>query len=337
MNVPPPDRSFVRVGKATTASRESVPGAPGLSPVRDDVEPPAVHPAYQRIVDALRARDYVADIDIAASVFLAEQLGKPILIEGEAGVGKTEIARVLARLWDTELIRLQCYEGLDSNAALYEWNYQKQIVAIRLNELKGRVDLSIDDLYSHEYLLQRPVLKALMAERRAVLLLDEIDRADEEFEALLLETLAESQMTIPELGTVRAKQPPFIVLTSNRTRELTDALRRRCLYLWIPYPSFQKELEVIRLKVPEVDEALATQVTSFVQALRHEKLNKVPGLAEAIDWARALRSTGVRVLARAEVETTIGVLLKDHQDIRRFKQELVRPLMEKAGHGQAVR
>ena len=295
-----------------------------------------MHSAYQQIVEALRGHGYIADTDIAATVFLAEQLNKPILIEGEAGVGKTEIARVLAKLRDTELIRLQCYEGLDANAALYEWNYQKQIVAIRLNELKGRTDLSIDDLYSHEYLLHRPVLKALMSKKRAVLLLDEIDRADEEFEALLLETLAEFQMTIPELGTVKSEHPPFIILTSNRTRELTDALRRRCLYLWIAYPRFQKELEVIRLKVPEVNEALAIQITSFVQALRHEKLNKVPGLAEAVDWAAALQCTGVRVLARADVETTIGVLLKDHQDIRAFKKDMVQPLMEKAGNGQAV-
>ena len=208
---------------------------------------------YAEIIESLRQMDYVADTEIATSLFLAEELGKPLLIEGEAGVGKTEVARVLARLRNTELIRLQCYEGLDFNAALYEWNYQRQIVSIRLNEHTEERKLGIDDLYSREYLLHRPILKALLADRRTVLLLDEIDRADEEFEALLLETLAEYQLSIPELGTIRATHPPYVILTSNRTRELTDALRRRCLYLWIPYPSFQKELEVIRLQVPELE------------------------------------------------------------------------------------
>jgi MoxR-like ATPase len=293
-----------------------------------------LHAIYNDIIAALRRCDYVADADIAASLFLAEQLNKPILIEGEAGVGKTEIARVLAKLKDTELIRLQCYEGLDFNAALYEWNYQKQIVSIRLHELKSNTDLSIGDLYSEEYLLHRPILKALMAPKRVVLLLDEIDRSDEEFEALLLETLAENQLTIPEFGTIKARHPPYVVLTSNRTRELTDALRRRCLYLWINYPTFQKELEVIQIKVPEIGAALATQATAFVQALRREKLNKVPGLSEAIDWARALKSTGVSVVEKAALETTIGCLLKDRQDINAFKETMVEPLLEKLGDGR---
>jgi MoxR-like ATPase len=295
-----------------------------------------LHAIYDDIIAALRRCDYVADADIAASLFLAEQLNKPILIEGEAGVGKTEIARVLAKLKDTELIRLQCYEGLDFNAALYEWNYQKQIVSIRLHELKSKADLSIGDLYSEEYLLHRPILKALMAPKRVVLLLDEIDRSDEEFEALLLETLAENQLTIPEFGTIKARHPPYVVLTSNRTRELTDALRRRCLYLWINYPTFQKELEVIQIKVPEIGAALATQATSFVQALRREKLNKVPGLSEAIDWAKALKSTGVSVVGKAALETTIGCLLKDRQDINAFKETMVEPLLEKLGDGHGL-
>jgi MoxR-like ATPase len=291
---------------------------------------------YDEVVSRLRSLDYVADTDIAATLFLAERLDKPILIEGEAGVGKTEIARVLARLNDTELIRLQCYEGLDFNAALYEWNYQKQILSIRLTELRDGAPLSVADLYSEEYLLQRPILKALLASKRTVLLLDEIDRADEEFEALLLETLAEYQLTIPEFGTIKARHAPYIILTSNRTRELTDALRRRCLYLWISYPSFQKELEVIRIKVPEIEAALASQATSFVQALRREKLNKVPGLSEAIDWAKALKTTGVRVLERSNVERTIGCLLKDRQDIASFKQGMVAPLLEKIGSGHGL-
>ena len=295
-----------------------------------------MHAIYNDIIAALRRCDYVADADIAASLFLAEQLNKPILIEGEAGVGKTEIARVLAKLKDTELIRLQCYEGLDFNAALYEWNYQKQIVSIRLHELKSNTDLSIGDLYSEEYLLHRPILKALMAPKRVVLLLDEIDRSDEEFEALLLETLAENQLTIPEFGTIKARHPPYVVLTSNRTRELTDALRRRCLYLWINYPTFQKELEVIQIKVPEIGAALATQATAFVQALRREKLNKVPGLSEAIDWAKALKSTGVSVVDKAALETTIGCLLKDRQDINAFRETMVDPLLEKLGDGRGL-
>src|SRR3984885_8318253 len=278
---------------------------------------------YDEVVSRLRSLDYVADTDIAAALFLAERLDKPILIEGEAGVGKTEIARAVARLNDTELIRLQCYEGLDYNAALYEWNYQKQILRLRLTELHEGAQLSVADLYSEEYLLQRPILKALLASKRTVLLLDEIDRADEEFEALLLETLAEYQLTIPEFGTIKARHAPYIILTSNRTRELTDALRRRCLYLWINYPTFQKELEVIQIKVPEIGAALATQATAFVQALRREKLNKVPGLSEAIDWANALKSTGVRVLERATVETTVGCLLKDRQDINAFKDTML--------------
>lgn len=288
---------------------------------------------YEQIVVSLRDSGYVADQEIATALFLGEQLNKPILIEGEAGVGKTEIARVLAKLKDTELIRLQCYEGLDFNAALYEWNYQKQIVSIRLNELKGNRDLSIEDLYSQEFLLPRPILKALTAPRRKVLLLDEIDRADEEFEALLLETLAEYQLSIPEYGTIRAEHPPYVILTSNRTRELTDALRRRCLYLWISYPSFQKELDVLRLRVPEIAPALAEQATAFVQALRREKLNKVPGLAEAIDWARALQGTGVRLLDRTNVAATAGVLLKDRDDIKQLRGSLLETLLEKVSGG----
>ena len=288
-----------------------------------------MNPNYAEIVASLRRHNYVADVDIATSIFLADCLAKPILIEGEAGVGKTEIARVLAKIKETELIRLQCYEGLDFNTALYEWNYQKQIVSIRLSELKNNAELSMSDLYSEEYLQHRPILRALKSSKRAVLLLDEIDRADEEFEALLLETLADYQMTIPELGTITATHPPYVILTSNRTRELTDALRRRCLYLWIGYPSFQKELEVIQIRVPGIRQALASQATSFVQSLRREKLNKVPGLAEAIDWARALQSTGVTVLDREAVETTIGCLLKDRQDIHAFREKLVAPLLEK--------
>jgi MoxR-like ATPase len=284
------------------------------------------------MIASLKNEDYVADTEIATALFLAEQLNKPILIEGEAGVGKTEIARVLAKMKDTELIRLQCYEGLDFNSVLYEWNYQKQILSMRVNELKNNQDISIDDLFSEEYLLYRPILKALMAEKRVVLLLDEVDRADEEFEALLLESLAEYQVTIPEFGTLQSKFPPYIILTSNRTRELTDALRRRCLYLWVNYPGYEKEMEIIQLKVPGLNPALASQITSLVQELRRENLNKVPGVAESIEWARALQTIGIEVLDRESVVSTVGCLLKDRQDITKFKNEMVQPLLAKVGN-----
>jgi MoxR-like ATPase len=288
------------------------------------------------MIAALRRGGYVADDDIATALYLAEQLDKPILIEGEAGVGKTEVARVLAKLKDTELVRLQCYEGLDFNTALYEWNYQKQILSMRVRELRNEHDITLADLYSEEFLSYRPISRALMAERRVVLLLDEIDRADEEFEALLLETLAEYQLTIPEIGSITAKHKPYIVLTSNRTRELTDALRRRCLYLWIDYPDYAKELEVLRLKVPGIGMVLASQAAHFVQALRQEKLNKVPGLAEAVDWTRALLLLGVATLDRSTVAGTLGCLLKDRQDIERCKGVLLDTLLEKASPGAVV-
>jgi MoxR-like ATPase len=281
------------------------------------------------VITSLRNEAYVAGPEIATALFLADQLNKPILLEGEAGVGKTEIARVLARMKDTELIRLQCYEGLDFNSVLYEWNYQKQIISLRVNELNNNHNLTIDDLFSEEYLLHRPISKALTAEKRVVLLLDEVDRADEEFEALLLEALAEFQVTIPEYGTIQSKYPPFIILTSNRTRELSDALRRRCLYLWIDYPSYTKELEILQLKVPEIDNMLASQIISVVQELRKETLNKVPGVAESIDWARALQTMGIQVLDHESMENTLGCLLKDRQDIAKFKNELVKPLLDK--------
>ncbi len=289
--------------------------------------------ACDEIVTALRRLGYVADEDIASALFLADRLQKPLLIEGEAGVGKTEIARVLAKLKGTQLVRMQCYEGLDFSSALYEWNYQKQIVSLRLNELKNNTSLTLKELYSEDYLLPRPVLRALTATQRVVLLLDEIDRADEEFEALLLETLADYQLTIPELGTIEARSVPYVILTSNRTRELTDALRRRCLYLWIGYPSFEKELAVLRINVPELGPALAEKVTAFVQALRREKLNKAPGLSEAVDWAKALQAGGVRILDRPAVEFSIGCLLKDHEDIRLFKSTLATSLLDDVADG----
>jgi MoxR-like ATPase len=291
---------------------------------------------YEATVADLRRHGYVADAEVATALYLADELSKPILIEGEAGVGKTEIAHVLARMKNTELIRLQCYEGLDFNAALYEWNYQKQILSLRLHEAQHDTDIALTDFYSEEYLSYRPISRAMMADQRVVLLLDEIDRADEEFEALLLETLAEYQLTIPELGAVTAKHIPYIILTSNRTRELTDALRRRCLYLWMDYPSYEKELEVIQLKVPALDLALAAQAANFVQALRRQPLNKVPGLSEAVDWSMALQRTGVTRLSKPDIINTLGCLLKDHHDITRFKQEMLQPLLDKVVDGEIV-
>lgn len=288
------------------------------------------------LVDDLRANGYVADPEIATALYLADELDKPILIEGEAGVGKTEIAHVLAKMRNTELIRLQCYEGLDFNSALYEWNYQKQILSLRLHETQNDTDVALSDFYSEEYLSYRPISRAMMADKKVVLLLDEIDRADEEFEALLLETLAEYQLTIPELGTVTAKHLPYIVLTSNRTRELSDALRRRCLYLWVDYPSYAKELDVIRLKVPSVDLGLASQAAGFIQALRQQPLNKLPGLSEAIDWTMALQRMGIAKLDQTAVKNTIGCLLKDHQDISRLKKEMLEPLLDKVANGVHV-
>ncbi len=285
---------------------------------------------------ALLANGYVADSEMATALFLAEALDKPILIEGEAGVGKTEVAHVLATMRNTELIRLQCYEGLDYNAALYEWNYQKQILSLRLSELRHDTDVVLADLYTESYLSYRPISRALMADRRVVLLIDEIDRADAEFEALLLETLAEYQISIPELGSMRAKFKPYIILTSNRTRELSDALRRRCLYLWVDYPPYEKELEVLRLKVPGMDMDLASRAVAFVQALRCEALNKRPGLAEAIDWTRALLTLGATSLDRVVVERTLGCLLKDRQDIIKCRQDLLGPLLDKIARGAVV-
>ena len=285
---------------------------------------------------ALLANGYVADSEMATALYLAEALDKPILIEGEAGVGKTEVAHVLATMRNTELIRLQCYEGLDYNAALYEWNYQKQILSLRLSELRHDTDVVLADLYTESYLSYRPISRALMADRRVVLLIDEIDRADAEFEALLLETLAEYQLSIPELGSMRAKFKPYIILTSNRTRELSDALRRRCLYLWVDYPPYEKELEVLRLKVPGMDMDLASRAVAFVQALRREALNKRPGLAEAIDWTRALLTLGATSLDRVVVERTLGCLLKDRQDIIKCRQDLLGPLLDKIARGAVV-
>ncbi len=273
----------------------------------------------RRIQQLLEAQAYVAEPAVATAVHLAIALEKPLLVEGPAGVGKTEIAKVLARALDTELIRLQCYEGLDAAAALYEWNYPRQMLRIRMEEHSGRsFEEKEASIFGEAYLLRRPLLLAITDPVRApVLLVDEVDRADEEFEAFLLEVLSDFQVTIPEIGTIRATHRPRVILTSNRTRELSDALRRRCLFLWIDYPSFEKELQVVRSKVDGVGERLAGEVTRFLQSLRRMELAKVPGVAETLDWARALVALDATALDPGLVRETLGCVLKDEADLRR--------------------
>ena len=275
-------------------------------------------------VDALAARldavDYLADEGLATAMFLGLRLPQPLLLEGEAGVGKTEAARALAAVLDTPLIRLQCYEGLDAAEALYEWSYPRQLLRIRLAEAGGEA-LSEDDLFAREYLVQRPLLAAIEhpGPRPAVLLIDELDRADDDFEAFLLELLADAAVTVPEIGTIRATHPPAVVLTSNRTRDLHDALKRRCLYHWIEYPSAEREVEIVRRRVPGSSERLALDVAGVLQKLRASDVQKPPGIAEAIDWVAALELLGVERLDAAAADRTLGAVLKYRED-----QELVR-------------
>ena len=267
---------------------------------------------------AMEGQGYIADRAIATALYLATAMRRPLLIEGDAGVGKTEIAKVLARLRDTELIRLQCYEGLDVATALYEWNYQRQLLRLRLAEQEGRSADEIEDLiFGRAYLLERPLLRAITrSDGPPVLLIDEIDRADDAFEAFLLEVLSDFQVTIPELGTIRAVHVPYVVLTSNRTREIGDALRRRCLYLYIEHPSLEKEVRILCARVPGASAQLAEEIGRFVQALRRRRLSKAPGVAETIDWAQALLHLHREHLDRATVEETLGCILKDHNDLR---------------------
>ena len=269
---------------------------------------------------------YVTDRGVATAVYLATTLNKPLLVEGHPGVGKTDIAKTLARVLDADLIRLQCYEGLDATTALYEWNYSKQLLRIKLEEDSDRTlaekELSI---FSEPFLLKRPLLQAITHEGKApVLLIDEIDRSDEEFEAFLLEVLSDFQVTIPELGTIRATSKPVVVLTSNRARELSEALRRRCLYLWIDYPTLDKELRIVRSKIPEIESRLADQVARFIQELRRMKLTKVPGVAETLDWAAALVALHASHLDADIVRETLGCFLKEEADLRAIESELAR-------------
>ena len=286
--------------------------------------------SIQEVLARLEKQDYIADQAIATSLHLATALGRPLLIEGRAGVGKTEVANVMARVLGTNLIRLQCYEGLDVSTALYEWNYPKQLLWIKLDEGTSRTaEQREQEIFSEAFLLQRPLLAALtQAERAPVLLIDEVDRADEEFEAFLLEVLSEFQVTIPEIGTIKAANVPTVILTSNRSRDLSDALRRRCLYLWIDYPTFEKELRIVRAKVPGVSEALAGQICRFLQEAREAGLDKVPGISETLDWAAALVVLHRDALDRDTVEQTLGCLVKDAEDLQRFRDGVMDDLLQ---------
>lgn len=279
----------------------------------------------------LLEQGYISDNAIAMSIFLSLKLNKPLLIEGPAGVGKTEIAKVMAKVLNTNLIRLQCYEGLDASNALYEWNYQRQLLYLKMTEHSvGGVLERENDIFSEKFLLQRPILQAIRAEKQQVLLLDEIDRADEEFESYLLEVLSDWQITIPEIGTIKATSIPQVIVTGNRVRELSEALRRRCLYLWIDYPDFEKELLIVRNKLPNIDAKLAEQICKFMQELRQLRLEKTPGIAETLDWASALIVLHFDHLSKELIEQTLGVILKDWKDIRNVQLSLSE-LLDKAG------
>ena len=284
--------------------------------------------------EALRGRRYFASRGLATTIFLSLRLGRPLFLEGDAGVGKTEVAKVLADLLDTELIRLQCYEGLDVHHAVYEWNYTRQMMHIRLLEARGDRPTEAE-LFGPEFLLRRPLLQAIerSRERPVVLLIDEIDRSDEEFEAFLLEILADFQITIPEIGTIKAERPPVVVVTSNRTREVHDALKRRCLYAWIDYPDFASELQIVLAKVPEAPAQLARQVTAFVQELRQAELYKVPGIAETLEWTAALVALDRDALDESVVEDTLGVLLKYQDDVEKVRGEAVSTMLGRVRAG----
>jgi MoxR-like ATPase len=284
--------------------------------------------SIDQLEQALLGASYLPDRGLATVLYLALQVRKPLLLEGEAGVGKTEAAKAVAQALGTPLIRLQCYEGLDVNHAVYEWNYTRQLLHIRAAQEGGQVDE--DELFSERFLIRRPLLEAISAPEPVVLLIDEIDRADDEFEAFLLELLSDFQITIPELGTIAARHRPIVVLTSNRTRELHDALKRRCLFHWIGHPSCEREIEIVRLRVPEVPERLAAQAVQFVQALRGLELTKAPGVAETVDWAQALAVLGQRELDAELVQSTLGSVLKYQEDLELVADETLVSLLAEA-------
>ena len=277
---------------------------------------------------------YITRRSLATSIYLSLKMGMPIFLEGEPGVGKTEVAKVLAQILDTELIRLQCYEGLDVHNAIYEWNYSKQILQIRLLEAGGETNKEniAQEIFGQDFLIKRPLYQAIeqKGEAPAVLLIDELDRADEEFEAYLLEILSDFQISIPEIGTIKAENPPVVVITSNRTREIHDALKRRCLYHWIDYPSAEQEFEIVKRKIPAVSEALGKQVVAFVQAIRQKDFYKFPGIAETLDWANALMKLGTTELSADVTADTLGTLLKYQDDIEKMDGETTHGLVQRA-------
>ncbi|MDE2683709.1 MAG: MoxR family ATPase [Chloroflexota bacterium] len=299
-----------------------------------DVASP-VPASVEDVQSLLRDQAYITDRGLAIAIFLALKLQRPLFLEGEAGVGKTEIARALAAGLNTDLIRLQCYEGLDVNHAVYEWNHTRQLLEIRLMEARRGGDESADadiDLFSPQFLIKRPLLEAIdeSRDRAPVLLIDELDRADEEFEGFLLELLADYQITIPELGSFHAAYPPVVVITSNRTREVHDALKRRCLYYWVDYPDYQKELQIVTARMPDAPRQLAQQVTSFIQELRDTELYKIPGVSETLDWTSALMALNMRQLEPEVIDDTLGIMLKYQDDIEAVRGEPVRSLLERS-------
>jgi len=292
---------------------------------------PLVMATVEDVAGALERERYVADRSLAVTLFLALRLGKPLFVEGEAGVGKTEIAKALASALGRRLIRLQCYEGLDVATAVYDWDYPRQILEIRLAEGEGHPSDARERIYSERFLIKRPLLEAIAGDGPPpVLLIDEIDRADEEFEAYLLELLSDFQITVPELGTFRAAVPPPVIITSNRTREIHDALKRRCLYQWIDYPTVERELAIVARRLPEVPERLARSVVAVVQALRRDDLFKRPGVTETLDWAMALSALGTGELDEAAIEGTLGVVLKYEEDVTRVRADLLPQLAAEA-------
>ena len=292
--------------------------------------------SIEDVQSLLREQRYISDRGLAVALFLSLKLQRPLFLEGEAGVGKTEIARSLAQGLKTDLIRLQCYEGLDINQAVYEWNHARQMIEIRLMEATGSVDqeAASRDLFDERFLIKRPLLQAIDKDRDrpAVLLIDELDRADEEFEGFLLELLSDFQITIPEIGTYTAKHPPIVLITSNRTREIHDALKRRCLYHWVDYPDYQKELQVVTTRLPDAPRRLAEQVTGFIQELRETELFKIPGVSETIDWATALMALNQTALEPQVIEDTLGIMLKYEEDIALIRGEPIRSLLERSQH-----
>ena len=294
----------------------------------------AIPASIEEVQQLLRQQLYIADRGLAVAIFLSLKLQRPLFLEGEAGVGKTEIARALAQGLNTELIRLQCYEGLDIGHAVYEWNHTRQLLEIRLMEAGGEVDrqTAARDLFDERFLIKRPLLQAIDESREGppVLLIDELDRADEEFEGFLLELLGDFQITIPELGTYRALHPPIVLITSNRTREIHDALKRRCLYYWVDYPDYQKELQIVTTRLPDAPRRLAEQVTGFIQELRETELFKIPGVSETLDWTAALLALNQTALDPQVIEDTLGIMLKYQDDIEQVRGEPVQALLERS-------